>query len=180
MSELSRVLPLVTIAAVWLYAASGYWKIYRVYRLLGDRTGNLGFFWFSFQFQHPTFSRGMKSYVDYYGTLPDDLKAQVDANSSIDRISDVAGSSLQARELAREVAVGTPERASKGRTDRLGNSVPVARWIHPRVPPGMLRANSLFLPEYSLFFKIFSLLTRVGNCARRSCSTATSGSNKAS
>lgn len=82
MSELSRVLPLVTIAAVWLYVPYGYWKIYRVYKLLGDRTGNLGFLWFSFQFQHPTFSRGMKSYVDYYGTLPNDLKAQVDATRS--------------------------------------------------------------------------------------------------
>src|SRR5258708_17862215 len=33
---------------------------------------------------------------------------------------------------------------------------------------------SLFLPENSLFFKIFSLLICVGNCSRSGCSTAVS------
>jgi hypothetical protein len=82
MSELSRVLPFVTIAAVWLWVPYAYWKIYEVYKLLGDRTGNLGFFWFSFQFQHPVFSRGMRSYLDYFDGLPDDLKACVSAARS--------------------------------------------------------------------------------------------------
>jgi hypothetical protein len=40
--------------------------------------------------------------------------------------------------------------------------------------------NSLLPPEDSLFFKIFSLLIRVGNCPRSHCSTVTSGFNRAS
>jgi hypothetical protein len=39
--------------------------------------------------------------------------------------------------------------------------------------------NSLFLVDNSLFLKIFSLLSSVGNCTRSRCGTATSCSKKA-
>jgi hypothetical protein len=82
MIEIHRVLLFATIVAVWLWTPYHYWKIYKVYKLLGDCTGNLGFFWFSFQFQHPVFSKGMRSYLDYFDGLPDELKARVLATRS--------------------------------------------------------------------------------------------------
>jgi hypothetical protein len=77
--EAPKILLWVTVVMFMLYPLYFYWKIYGVYRALGNRTKELGFFWFSFQFQHPVVSRGMKSYLNYYDALPDDLKARVDA-----------------------------------------------------------------------------------------------------
>jgi hypothetical protein len=58
LSEVYRVLFLSTAALVPLYPLFVYWKSYWVYKAIGDPAKRLGFFWFSFQFQVPSFAKG--------------------------------------------------------------------------------------------------------------------------
>jgi len=76
MSEMYRILFLGTVAVLMLYAPFAYWKIYSVYKALGEQARHLGFFWFSFQFQMPIFARGMPNYLDL-GSFPDSLRIQI-------------------------------------------------------------------------------------------------------
>jgi len=52
-------------------------RVYSLYRLLGERVGNLSYYWFSFQFQTPHLARLFPGYVDLFSSLPEDLAAQV-------------------------------------------------------------------------------------------------------
>jgi hypothetical protein len=64
LSEVYRVLFICTAALVPLYPPSAYWKIYSVYKSVGDDAKRLGFFWFSFQFQVPRFASGFLEPLD--------------------------------------------------------------------------------------------------------------------
>jgi hypothetical protein len=77
MIEIYKVLFVGSAIGVALYAFYGIWRLYGIYRMLGDHVRGMGFYWFSFQFQHETFARGFPYYVDYLDGLPDDLKARV-------------------------------------------------------------------------------------------------------
>jgi hypothetical protein len=83
---LDRILPylielyvILWVVSVPLWLALGCYahcKIYTAYKMLGDRVAKQGFMWFSFQFQLPNFSRGTPIYVEYFDSLPPDLKAR--------------------------------------------------------------------------------------------------------
>jgi len=45
--------------------------------LLGERVVNLSYYWFCFQFQNPGIARHFPGFVDLFGSLPEDLAAQV-------------------------------------------------------------------------------------------------------
>jgi hypothetical protein len=51
-------------------------RLYRLYKLLGQRVGNLGFLSFSWQYGNRQFASQLPSYVDWYDSLPEDLAAQ--------------------------------------------------------------------------------------------------------
>jgi hypothetical protein len=76
MSEIYRIVFLGTVAVLMLYAPFVYWKIYSVYKALGEKAKHLGFFWFSFQFQMPIFAKGMPNYLDL-DSFPDSLRIQI-------------------------------------------------------------------------------------------------------
>jgi len=52
-------------------------RVRSLYRLLGERVGNISYYWFSFQFQTPGFARQFPGFVDLFSSLPEDLAAQV-------------------------------------------------------------------------------------------------------
>ena len=76
MSEIYRIVFIGTVALLMLHLPIVYWKIYLVYRALGDQPRHLGFFWFSFQFQMPIFAKGMPNYLDLE-SFPDSLRIQI-------------------------------------------------------------------------------------------------------
>jgi hypothetical protein len=65
-------LPIPVLAALFWHA-----RVYSLYRLLGERVGNLSYYWFSFQFQTPHLARLFPGYVDLFNSLPEDLAAHV-------------------------------------------------------------------------------------------------------
>jgi hypothetical protein len=65
-------LPITVLAALFWHV-----RVYSLYRLLGERVGNLSYYWFSFQLQTPQFARMLPGYVDLFSSLPEDLAAQV-------------------------------------------------------------------------------------------------------
>src|ERR1700704_5452468 len=65
-------LPIPVLAGLFWHA-----RVYSLYRLLGERVGNLSYYWFSFQLQSPHFARQLPGYVDLWSSLPENLAAQV-------------------------------------------------------------------------------------------------------
>ena len=65
-------LPIPVVAVLFWHA-----RVYSLYRLLGERVGNLNYYWFSFQFQTPQLARLFPGYVDIFSSLPEDLAVQV-------------------------------------------------------------------------------------------------------
>jgi hypothetical protein len=65
-------LPIPVLAALFWHA-----RVYSLYRLLGERVGNISYYWFSFQFQVPGFARQLRGFVDLFSSLPEDLAAKV-------------------------------------------------------------------------------------------------------
>jgi hypothetical protein len=65
-------LPIPVLAALFWHA-----RVYSLYRLLGERVGNLSYCWFCFQFQTPGIARQLPGFVDLFSSLPDDLAAKV-------------------------------------------------------------------------------------------------------
>jgi hypothetical protein len=76
MSEIYSIVFPVTVAVLALNVPLTYWKIYLVYRAVGEQARRLGFFWFSFQFQSPIFARGMPNYLDL-DSLPGSLRIKI-------------------------------------------------------------------------------------------------------
>jgi hypothetical protein len=74
--EFNVILWLVSVPLWLLLGCYANWKTYTAYKMLGDRVVKQGFMWFSFQFQLPSFSRGTPIYVEYFESLPPDLKAR--------------------------------------------------------------------------------------------------------
>jgi hypothetical protein len=66
------LLPVPVLAALFWHA-----RVYSLYRLLGERVGNVSYYWFSFQFQVPGFARQLPGFVDFFSFLPEDLAAKV-------------------------------------------------------------------------------------------------------
>jgi hypothetical protein len=64
LSEVYRILFICSAALLLLYPPFVYWKIYSVYKALGDEAKRLGFFRFSFQFQVPRFASGFLEPLD--------------------------------------------------------------------------------------------------------------------
>jgi len=52
-------------------------RVYSLYRSLGERVGNVSYYWFSFQFQTPGLARQFPGFVDLFSSLPEDLPAKV-------------------------------------------------------------------------------------------------------
>ena len=75
--SIERVLLIWSLPIPVLIGLFWHWNAYSVYRLLGDRAGNTGYYWFSFQFQTPDLAKLLPGYVDYFDALPNDLAAQV-------------------------------------------------------------------------------------------------------
>src|SRR5882762_11964879 len=65
-------LPIPVLAALFWHA-----RVYSLYRLLGERVGNVSYYWFSFQFQTPGLARQFPGFVDLFSSLPEDLAAKV-------------------------------------------------------------------------------------------------------
>jgi hypothetical protein len=65
-------LPVPVLAALFWHA-----RVYPLHRLLGERVGDLSYYWFCFQFQTPGIARQFPGYVDLFSSLPDDLAAKV-------------------------------------------------------------------------------------------------------
>src|SRR5712691_6274801 len=65
-------LPVPVLAALFWHA-----RVYSLYRLLGERVGNLSYYWFCFQFQTPGIARQFPGFVDLFSSLPEDLAAKV-------------------------------------------------------------------------------------------------------
>jgi hypothetical protein len=65
-------LPIPMLAALFWHA-----RVYSLYRLLGERIGNLSYYWFSFQFQTPHLARLLPGYVDLFSFLPEGLAVHV-------------------------------------------------------------------------------------------------------
>src|SRR5262245_45973189 len=65
-------LPILVLAALFWHA-----RVYPLYRLLGERVGDLSYYWFCFQFQTPGIARQLPGYVDLFSSLPDDMVARV-------------------------------------------------------------------------------------------------------
>src|SRR5262245_30509248 len=65
-------LPIPLLAALFWHA-----RVYSLYRLLGERIGNVSYYWFSFQFQTPGLARQFPGFVDLFRSLPEDLTGQV-------------------------------------------------------------------------------------------------------
>jgi len=65
-------LPVPVLAALFWHA-----RVYPLYRLLGERVGDLSYYWFCFQFQTPGIAQQLPGYVDLFSSLPDDLAAKV-------------------------------------------------------------------------------------------------------
>jgi hypothetical protein len=59
--------------------AALFWhvRVYSLYRLLGERVGNISYYWFSFQFQTPGIARQFPGFVDFFSSLQKDLAAKV-------------------------------------------------------------------------------------------------------
>jgi hypothetical protein len=68
---------LVTLPIPVLASLFWHWKVYSLYRLLGDRVRNTSYYWFSFQFQNPNLAQQLGGYVDIFASLPEGLSAQV-------------------------------------------------------------------------------------------------------
>jgi len=64
-------LPIPVLAALFWHA-----RVYSLYRLLGERVGNLSYYWFSFQFQTPGIARQLPGFVGLFSSLPDDMAAR--------------------------------------------------------------------------------------------------------
>jgi hypothetical protein len=79
MASEGGIVVLLVIVGAWVFAIFVYWRIYVAFRLLDRRVKELGFAWFSFQFQLPSFAKGMPGYVDYFDSLPEELKKRVTA-----------------------------------------------------------------------------------------------------
>ena len=71
------ILVLVSLPVPVLAALFWHTRVYSLYRLLGERVGNLGYYWSSFQFQTPGIARQFPGFVDLFRSLPDDLAAKV-------------------------------------------------------------------------------------------------------
>jgi hypothetical protein len=65
-------LPVPVLAALFWHV-----RVYSFYRLLGERVGNISYYWFSFQFQTPGIARQFPGFVDFFSSLPKDLAAKV-------------------------------------------------------------------------------------------------------
>jgi hypothetical protein len=65
-------LPVPVLAALFWHA-----RVYSLYRLLGERVGNISYYWFCFQFQTPGLARQFTGFVDLFSSLPEDLAAKV-------------------------------------------------------------------------------------------------------
>ena len=65
-------LPIPVLAALFWHA-----RVYSLYRLLGERVGNLSYYWFSFELQTPQLAKLLPGYADRFGSLPEGLAAQV-------------------------------------------------------------------------------------------------------
>jgi hypothetical protein len=65
-------LPIPLLAALFWHA-----RVYSLYRLLGDRVGNISYYWFSFQFQTPGIAQQFPGFVDLFSSLPEDMAARV-------------------------------------------------------------------------------------------------------
>jgi hypothetical protein len=65
-------LPVPVLAALFWHV-----RVYSLYRLLGERVGNISYYWFSFQFQTPGIARQFPGFVDFFSSLPKDLAAKV-------------------------------------------------------------------------------------------------------
>jgi hypothetical protein len=72
--EFYGILWVVSVPLWLLLGCYANWKIYTAYKMLGDRVAKQGFMWFSFQFQLPRFSQATPIYVEYFDSLPPDLK----------------------------------------------------------------------------------------------------------
>ena len=68
----SASLPIPVLAVLFWHA-----RVYSLYRSLGERGGNLGYNWFSFQLANPYWASKFPGYVDNFGSLPEDLAARI-------------------------------------------------------------------------------------------------------
>jgi hypothetical protein len=65
-------LPIPIVASLYWH-----WKVMGLYRSLGDRVKEISYYWFSFQFQNPSFASQLPGYVDVLKGLPEDQAAKV-------------------------------------------------------------------------------------------------------
>jgi hypothetical protein len=54
-----------------------HWRVYSLYKRLGDRVKNISYYWFCFQFQNPSFAKQLPGYSGFLDHLPDDLSTHV-------------------------------------------------------------------------------------------------------
>jgi len=75
--SVTGIILLVSLPIPLLASLFWHWRVYSLYRLLGDRVCNISYYWFGFQFQTPHFARQLGGYVDIFEALPEDMSARV-------------------------------------------------------------------------------------------------------
>lgn len=65
-------LPIPILAALFWHV-----RVYSLYKMLGERLGDLRYSWFAFQLANPYWASKFPGYVDISGFLPEDLAARV-------------------------------------------------------------------------------------------------------
>jgi hypothetical protein len=74
------VVEIVLLASLSIPAlAAVFWhaRAFSLYRLLGVRAGDLGYFWFAFEIANPDWTRKYPGHADLFSSLPEDLATQV-------------------------------------------------------------------------------------------------------
>jgi hypothetical protein len=75
--SLARLLLICSLPIPVFIGAFWHWNAYSVYRMLGDRVGDISYYWFSFVFQTPGLAKQLPGFVDYFDSLPHDLSKRV-------------------------------------------------------------------------------------------------------
>ena len=77
MPPLAGILLLCSLPIPIFLAVYWQWKVYGLYRRLGPQVRDIGYYWFSFQFQSPNMARQLPGYVDFSSLLPEESLEQI-------------------------------------------------------------------------------------------------------
>jgi hypothetical protein len=77
MPPLAGILLLCSLPILIFLGIYWHWKVYGLYRRLGPQVRDIGYYWFSFQFQTPNMARQLPGYVDFSSLMPEESLEQM-------------------------------------------------------------------------------------------------------